>query len=236
MSATTALGRMFAVVLIAALVAAVSALALRPDDRDYPSHVAATLTVTATGCRNEEGFGIGTIIEPGFVLTSAHTVLGATDITLRHDGAEWNAAVVAIDTKNDLAILEMPSVTIDPIPLIDRALTIEGALERDASVVVYRDGAFVTQQATIVRRVRILTEDAYIDAEVARPGYELRTNIRPGDSGALVVLNGKGVAVVWSRSRQQDDRAWAIDPVTGGEVLADHLANGIGAEVDLARC
>ena len=236
MSATTALGRMFAVVLTAALVAAVSALALRPDDRDYPSHVAATLTVTATGCRNEEGFGIGTIIEPGLVLTSAHTVLGATRITVRHNDEEWDAAVVAIDTKNDLALVEMPMVNIDPIPLIDTALTIDNAVEQDGSVVVVRNGAFVTQPATIVRRVRILTEDAYIDTEVERPGYELRTNIRPGDSGALVVLNGKGVAVVWSRSRQQDDRAWAIDPVTGGEVLADHLANGIGAEVDLARC
>jgi hypothetical protein len=94
----------------------------------------------------------------------------------------------------------------------------------------------VALPVTIARRVIIDTEDVYGEGSTTRPGYELVADIEPGDSGALVVIDGEGIAVVWSRSRRTDDRAWAIDPIRGGDTIRDHLANGIDPEIDLERC
>jgi hypothetical protein len=72
----------------------------------------------------------------------------------------------------------------------------------------------------IVRHVTIRTEDIYIQGTVLRPGYELDATIEPGDSGGVVVVDGRAVAVVWSRSRQDPNRAWAIDPNAIGDAIA----------------
>ena len=49
-------------------------------------------------------------------------------------------------------------------------------------------------------------------ATVLRPGYELDATIEPGDSGGVVVVDGRAVAVVWSRSRQDESRGMGDRP------------------------
>jgi hypothetical protein len=102
-------------------------------------------------------------------------------------------------------------------------------------VMLRRDDRLVSVPVELVRRVEILTEDIYREGETRRPGYEVRAEIRPGDSGAVVVVDGSPVAVLWSRSRNEDTRAWAIDPVRGGELISTQLAAG-SEPVDNGRC
>jgi hypothetical protein len=101
---------------------------------------------------------------------------------------------------------------------------------------VRRDDRLVSLPVTIARRVTITTEDMYGNGEVVRPGYELTADIEPGDSGALIVIDGAGVAVIWSRSRRTDERAWAIDPIRGGDTIRAQLNDGIDASIDTTRC
>jgi S1-C subfamily serine protease len=178
------------------LVVALSGLTGCADDTDATAPVDATVTITATGCRNTLGQGIGTVIDTGLVLTAAHTLAGSDEITVTHDDTSATGTIVAYDSEMDLALIAV----------------------------------------TIARRVIIDTEDVYGEGSTTRPGYELVADIEPGDSGALVVIDGEGIAVVWSRSRRTDDRAWAIDPIRGGDTIRDHLANGIDPEIDLERC
>ena len=63
----------------------------------------------------------------------------------------------------------------------------------------------------VLRTVNIRTTDIYLDDPVERPGFEIEATIDPGDSGALVVLPGGGVGVIWARSNEREQRAWAVD-------------------------
>ncbi len=68
--------------------------------------------------------------------------------------------------------------------------------------------------------VNIRTGDIYLQGTHIRPGYELNLDIQAGDSGAVVVIGGKAVALVWATSREAKARAWAMR----ASLLADHLS------------
>ena len=206
------------------------------DDPDPISAVGATVTVFATGCRNTSGHGIGTHIEPGMILTSAHTLAGADTITVTDvDGTSATATLLAFDPEMDLALLGTDPST-SRVELSDDPPTTDEAAGLTGTVVVEREGRFVTLPVTVDRRVIITTEDIHREGETRRPGYELIADIEPGDSGALLILDGRGIGVVWSRSTRTDGRAWAIDVIRAGVTIRDHLANGIPDTIDLDRC
>jgi S1-C subfamily serine protease len=206
------------------------------DDTDAIPPVDATVTILATGCRNTAGQGIGTVVEPGLILTSAHTLAGAdTIIVTDRTGTSTAARVVAFDPEMDLALLDA-DISLPAVPLTDDPPSTGESAGFVGMIVIERDGRFVTESVTVERRVMITTEDIHREGETRRPGYELVADIEPGDSGALLVIDGLGVGVVWSRSVRTDGKAWAIDPVRGGETIRSHLADGIPDTIDLDRC
>jgi hypothetical protein len=98
------------------------------------------------------------------------------------------------------------------------------------TVIVYRDDVPVDRPADVQRLVDIRTADIYGDGKHLRPGYELHLDIQEGDSGAVVVVGDKAVALVWATSNQAAARAWAMRT----SLLAEHLTSG--APVDHGRC
>jgi len=78
--------------------------------------------------------------------------------------------------------------------------------------------------------VNIRTADIYGEGKHVRPGYELALDIKAGDSGAVVVVDDRAVALVWATSRQADSRAWAMRT----SLVADHLS--ADTEVDNGQC
>lgn len=209
------------------------------DDTDATAPIDATVQITATGCRNTLGRGIGTTISPGLILTSAHTLAGATDITVEDGNSTESGTVVAFDPTMDLALIKIDSGGSERQPAVSLSANpprTSEAINRSGTIVVNRNDRLITMPVTIVRRVEITTEDIYGDGEFQRPGYELHAPIEPGDSGALLVVDGEGIAVVWSRSRRTDERAWAIDPIRGGSDIRTQLAGGIPKSIDLERC
>ena len=161
------------------------------------------------------------MIGPRLVLTSAHVVAGATAIGLTAaDGSAATGTVVHLDPDLDLALVETDHD-------LARPLVVGRADPGDVgTVVVRRDERLQSMSVEVVRPVTIRTEDIYIQGHVLRPGYELEASIEPGDSGGVVVVDGRAVAVVWSRSRQDENRAWAID----SNAIADAIA-GTGRSV-----
>jgi hypothetical protein len=87
-------------------------------------------------------------------------------------------------------------------------------------VIVYRKGAPVELPVSVERVVNIRTGDIYLQGTHIRPGYELNLDIQAGDSGAVVVIGGKAVALVWATSREAKARAWAMQ----ASLLTDHLS------------
>ncbi len=77
---------------------------------------------------------------------------------------------------------------------------------------VFRDGAVEVLPVRVRRPVQIHTEDIYIEGDTYRPGFELDAEIRSGDSGGPVMVDGEVIGVIWARSSKFDARAYAIDP------------------------
>ena len=133
----------------------------------------AVVTIRATGCRSFVSVGTGTIVDRDLVLTAAHPVAGETTITVTtSDGRTLDAAIAAIDTVNDVAVLRVHGAT-PPGPSGTEAtdhleLTIES--EPGAATVLLVEGP---RPIEIVRRVDIVTSDIYLDGEHTRRGLEL---------------------------------------------------------------
>jgi S1-C subfamily serine protease len=167
------------------------------------------------------------------VLTSAHVLAGAQAITVEQGDFSAAGTIVGFDPNMDLAY-----VTFDGPPT--RTPTAASA-HVDAGdtgfAYVVRDGEVVGVPVRVRRRVRIRTEDIYIEGETLRPGFELEADIQSGDSGGAVVIGGRVAGVVWARSRRDAHRAYAIDAVRGAGLIDEQLATGaLGDGVDITRC
>lgn len=179
--------------------AAVSAFTLVNRDGGVPAPL--VVTVNAVGCRPTPTLASGTLVARGLVLTVAHALAGEDHVTVTTaDGRVHTASVVAIDTINDGAVLDVPSLEVGQIAELGGESTGRGTL-------VTKDGP---QPVEILRAVQIRTQDIYRDGEHVRSGYELQADVKPGDSGGAV-LDGAGrlVGIAFAASRVDLNQAWA---------------------------
>lgn len=198
-----------------------------------PDPPGAVVGIVVDSCGPGQGAGSGMIVAPGLALTAAHVVAGADGIVVHHGDREAEATVTGFDPEMDLAYLSFDPVP-TPVMPVDSSEVEAGDT---GTAYVMRDGAVVPVPVTIRRRVDIRTEDIYIQGETLRPGFDLDAEIRSGDSGGAVVVDGQIVGVIWARSNRFDRRAYAIDPVRAGDLIGEQRRTGqLGTDVDIARC
>jgi S1-C subfamily serine protease len=164
-----------------------------------------TVAISATGCRLQPTGAVGVVVEDGLVVTVAHAVAGEEDITVSTpDGRSLPGVVAAIDTELDAAVVRVPDLDLPSLP--QRTYT-----DREPVSLVTSDlGEFASTPIEVRRRVTVRTSDIYRRGVHLRPGLELAAAVVAGDSGGGVVgADGDLLGVVWSASRQSDDRAWA---------------------------
>jgi serine protease Do len=144
------------------------------------------------GPQKQQGKGSGVIVTgSGRILTNAHVVRGADDITVTlQDGTELTAKVVGTDPRADLAVLQLEGKfpTLKPIPWADSS-----ALRLGEVVLAIGDGMGVGKSVTMGivsakgRGLRIADYEDFIQTDAA---------INPGNSGgALVNLKGELVGI-----------------------------------------
>lgn len=211
------------------------------DPVDTDAAVAAAVDVRADGCGPRVGFGSGSVVDGGVVVTVAHVVAGADDVeVIATDGRRTPARVVLFDPDLDFAVLRPDEPVGTPVPIrADDSV----AGERGVVVLARRvDGLGGSEgdtveveiaEVSVVRTARITTTDIYLEDEVVRDGFEIEGSIDPGDSGGLVVLPGGGAGVVWARSNRDERRAWGIDLPP---VVLDGSAAELDGEVDTGPC
>jgi S1-C subfamily serine protease len=207
---------------------AASGVAACGDDPDPPLPADAAVEVIPVGCGPRDGSGDGRgdglVVAPGRVLTVAHVVAGSDRVDVSTPSGTTTAVVTVFDPANDVAVLAIDPAFAPAIP-IGTARTDERGL-----VVMHRDGTPTVVRVRIADVVTIRTEDIYLDTIHDRPGYVLEAEIVSGDSGGVVVVDHRAVAVVWARSNREDDRAWAVDAT----LVADRLTST--APVDTGEC
>lgn len=207
----------------------------RPDTDLIDDALRAALSVHAAGCSPSDDIGSGSMIDADLAVTAAHVVAGATDVRVAGaDGAQQPADVVMFDPELDLAVLRTSRPIGTPLGTAAPAETDDRGV-----IVTFRgtDGerGAVVSRVRVVRTVSIDTTDIYLERDVTRPGFEVNAEVEPGDSGAVVVLTG-GLAggMIWAKSTQRDDRAWAID--LPPELHDDGVRASLIDQVDTGVC
>jgi uncharacterized membrane protein required for colicin V production len=174
--------------------------------RDIDSVV--EVTGTADDCdRTLDGSGF--VVAPQHVLTNAHVVAGVDQPQVRVAGtrARLDARVVVFDPDRDLAVLYVPGLTADPLPLDD------SAARGDQAVVAGFPGGgpFRLVGARVRDEISARSTDIYQRSEVTRDLFSLYADVEPGNSGGpLLSLKGDVYGVVFAKSVDDPDTGYAL--------------------------
>lgn len=175
------------------------------------------VSVLGQGSERATGFVVGS----GRVVTVAHAAEDGGVVRMRTGARTLRGRILRVDRRADLALLAVPGVG------ANAPRTTAAGSEEHVRVAVLRAGRPVARSATVRRAI-----DAHVSAPgeappLRRPALELEAATRAGDSGAPVVSDGGEVAgVLFARSRNKPDTAYAVDARALADLLADPREQG----------
>ncbi len=174
--------------------------------------------------------GSGWVVAGDRVMTNAHVVAGSekTWVQLGGTGELLAAELVVFDPDRDLAVLAVPGLGVDPLPLGS-----ELAAGDSAVVAGYpENGPYDTESARVREVIEAVGRDIYEQDAVTREIYSLRSLVRPGNSGGpLFAADGTVVGVVFARSTLDSETGYAmtldeIAPVLAAVSSTEPVASG----------
>jgi len=152
--------------------------------------------------------GSGWVAAPDLIVTNAHVVAGATMTRVQPGGTGLprRAEVVLFDDKNDVAILRVDNLGLDPMPLAAPRTS-----EPAAVLGFPESGPLDIEPARTGATRPVISGDAYNRGPVERTVTSFRAYVRPGNSGGPVV-NGDGevIATVFASRANSDDSGYGI--------------------------
>jgi S1-C subfamily serine protease len=190
---------------------------------------ASTVRVSGVAC-GVRLFGSGFSPAPDTIVTNAHVVAGTrTTQVLRPDGRALAGTVQVFDAARDLAVLSVPGLGQQPLPL---GTAVPG--ENDAVFGHPRGQVSVeVSPARVARRVTADIGDIYDRPSTPRQILVLNSDLEPGDSGApLVNSAGQVVGVAFAVANLRRSTAYAV----ASEELAPVLAQPRTGPVSTGPC
>jgi S1-C subfamily serine protease len=164
--------------------------------------------------------GTGWVAAPGEVVTAAHVVEGERDTVVEVGGnpPELPAAVIGLDTRNDIAVLRVPTLAAPALPLVS-----DPPADRAAAILGYpADGPFVLRAGRIGETIERNAPDANGKGSVRRLLTPLRGLVIPGNSGGpMVDVRGRVVATI-------------VAETFGGGILGGYAVGNAATARDLA--
>lgn len=169
---------------------------------------AASVKVEGLACNRSQD-GSGFVVARGLVVTNAHVVAGETSTrVVTSGGVELDAEVVLFDAARDLALLRVPRLTADPLPIGDAAIGEIGAVFGHPN----GQDALAIHPAAIRRQITAVGRDLYDVASTRRDVLILAAELQPGDSGgALVNSQGEVIGVAFAIAPDKSDTAYALN-------------------------
>jgi S1-C subfamily serine protease len=173
--------------------------------------------------------GTGFVVDDELVATNAHVVAGERDTEVqRDDGSRVRASVVAFDPGRDLALLRAPGLARSPLPLGPSTVQATGGVFGHPGGGPLRIAPFA-----VANKISATGRDIYGTAATQRRILELRSRLRPGDSGsALVDAAGVVVGIAFAIAPDKPEVAYALDTAELQELLAGDLSQ----PVSTGRC
>lgn len=185
--------------------------------------VDSTVKIAGQACSKiQEGSGF--VAGPDLVVTNAHVVAGETETDVdTADGRSLNARVVVFDPDRDLAILRVPGLQTDALPMSVGEEGMVGAVYGHPG-----GGALRAAPAAIRQRVTAVGRDIYDQHRTRRDVFILASRLQPGDSGgALVNRLGEVVGVAFAIAPDRSDTAYALTEQELDPVLAQAGADAV---------
>ena len=194
-------------------------LAREIGERAAPS----VLRVVADGC-GQRASGTSFVIAPEYLVTNAHVVVGADNVIVQTSDGSFDAEPVLMDLELDVALLWAEGLDAPTLAFTDEEPR-RGAL---GATVGYPGGLDKTvERATVAAAYFATGLDVTEKERVTRRIIELRSRVRPGDSGGPFVLeDGTVGGVVFAESRVDPLVGYALSPI---EVL-ERVSGAIGRQ------
>lgn len=190
--------------------------------------------IRAVGCGLAPaiGSGLGFPIDD-IVLTTAHTVAGATDIQVVDvAGQSVPATVRYFDPTKDIAALHVESLEGIQLDLARAELGESAWILGWRRSVPGGERSFQALPGSVTRRLLVTIEDIWVQGSYERNAIEVSSEVVAGDSGAAVLSELGGViGMVYASSRERQV-AFALDDVemaaalAGAATSARPVANG----------
>ncbi|MCF8609420.1 MarP family serine protease [Gordonia sp. HY285] len=181
--------------------------------------------------------GTGFVVSPERVMTNAHVVAGTDSVNVEvADGRELEATVVWFNSRNDIAVLDVPGLRASALKFATGA----GGTGDDAIVLGYpENGPYTVTPVRIRNVVQLNGPDIYQHAkQISREVYTVRGNIRSGNSGGpMINRDGSVFGVVFGASENPADHTGFV--LTADQVqsdLAQSEKRSGSAEADTQRC
>jgi S1-C subfamily serine protease len=165
-------------------------------DPEVGAAAASTVKVQGTAC----GLGVegsGWVAGGDLVVTNAHVVAGQDDTTVQVRGAgpRLDAAAVAFDPGNDIAVLRVDGLGAPALRLAG-----DPPAGTPAAILGFpRNGPFVVRPGRLGQTRTVVSQDAYGRGPVQRPMTSFRGRVEPGNSGGpMVDGDGRVVTTVFA--------------------------------------
>lgn len=207
-------------------------LATLPVATRVRSSVVEVVTSAASCGRGSTGSGF--VYAPGRIMTNAHVVAGADQVSVLVGGVgrPLEADVVLFDPAGDVAVLNVPGLAAPVLPFASSP-----ARRGDGAIVIgFPGGGNYTVNSGRVREViDARGSDIYDASAVTREIYALRTTVRPGNSGGpMMDERGRVLGVVFAASSDDPETGYAL---TASEVAGDAAEGALASvPVDTGAC
>jgi S1-C subfamily serine protease len=185
--------------------------------------ISSTVKVEGIACGRQQD-GTGFTVAPGVVVTNAHVVAGETETEVIFGNDRASATVTSFDSDRDLALLRVPGLRLQPLPIASAEVGTQGAVFGHP-----RGQDKVAVSPAVVRQhVEAVGRDLYDSHTTRRQVFILAADLEPGDSGGpLVDASGRVVGVAFAIAPDRPGTAYALTDVELRAAIAQ--PNGRGA-------
>lgn len=196
-----------------------------------------TVRIVVPACGGTQ-LGTGWVSALETVVTNAHVVAGGDTVSVEVSGEEGGGGisgdVVFFNPRLDLAVVHVPGLDREPLPLLTRDLEV-GSPGATLGYPGAKQGGFDSGPAAVQNVFDARGRDIYGDEEVLREIYELRADVEQGDSGGpFVTPEGQVAGVIFAASTTDRETGYAL---TGSEVSDEVEASASKTEpVSTGRC
>ena len=175
--------------------------------------------------------GTGFVIAPNRVMSNAHVVAGADNVTVEAEDKTYTATVVSYDPNADISILDVPDLPQQPLVFADQP----ARSGTDAVVLGYPGGgSFVATPARVREIIELSGPDIYKSTTVNREVYTIRGTVRQGNSGGPMINRaGQVIGVVFGAAVDDNDTGFVM---TTNEISRQLAKIGNTAKVPTGAC